>query len=171
MEIPDWITMLGNLSRSLDSVERFLTAGAYVIGIAFFFIAVIKFKHVLASRGGSREPMSVPFAYLIAGAALLYLPSSVVVLSNTTFGPGNILEYAKWSPFDVISSMEKLIKVAGIIWFMRGVVLMTNASAPGVQHGPKGLAFLVAGVCAINYETTAAVLNYLVTALEKLTTR
>ena len=171
MDIPDWITMLGNLSRSLINVERLITGGAYVIGIAFFLLALVKLKHVLSAHGASREPMMVPLAYVLAGAVLLYLPSSVVVLSNTTFGPGNILEYAKWDPYNVISSMETLIKVAGLIWFVRGSVLLAGASEPGVQHGPKGLAFLVAGVLSINYETTAAVLSYLVDAITKLTSR
>lgn len=162
----DLIEMIGNLSRSLFSVERLLTGLAYLIGLVFFMVALMKLRKVAAAGRGSQEKMIIPLAYFLGGAILLYIPTSLNMLSNTVFGVGNILQYTKYNPYDLYASIRVLIQVAGLIWFIRGTVLVVHASDPGVQHGAKGLAFLFAGVLAINFESTtsflATVMNFIV---------
>jgi hypothetical protein len=81
-------------------------------------------------------------------------------LSNTVFGADNILQYAKYNQFEIYDAMKILIKTAGLIWFVRGCVLLVQSSAPGAQHGPKGLVFLCSGVIAMNFEETVQFLNF-----------
>ena len=64
------------------------------------------------------------------------------------------MEYATYNPYNIYQSMEVLIKTAGLLWFVRGAVLLVNAAEPGEQQGPKGLAFVLAGICALNIEYT-----------------
>jgi hypothetical protein len=165
----DLITMIGNLSRSLFPLQRLISGFAYLLGIAFFMIALSKLKKVSESRGRSQESMFTPLAYMLGGAALIFLPTMVRTLSNTTFGVGNILQYSKYSPYDFYSSMRVLIQTAGILWFIRGTVLLVGSSQPGAKHGPKGLAFLFAGVLAMNIQNTINVLNSAMAYLASVT--
>ena len=169
MNSTDLVTMIGNLSRSMFSVQHLLSGLAYLIGLVFFFLAISKLKKIGGSGGHSQEKMFVPIAYFLGGAALIFLSSTVDSLANTTFGTGNILQYAKYNPYSVYSSMTLIIETVGLIWFIRGCVLLVSASQPGVQHGPKGLMFLCAGVLAMNFQNTAAMLNAIMGHLEALT--
>lgn len=167
MNSTDLIAMIGNLSRSLFSVQLFVSAIAYLLGIAFFYLALVKFKK-LGGHGG-HEKAFVPLAYLLGGVALLYFPSSITVLTNTTFGSGNILQYSTYNPYDIYNSMGLLIRTIGGIWFVRGCVLLVHASEPGEQHGPKGLLFLAAGILAINFDNTVAFLSNVMERLASFT--
>jgi hypothetical protein len=160
MNIPDLVTMIGNLSQSLLPVQRFLTGGAYLLGILFFITALVKFKEVGESRH-SQVKLFAPIMYLTFGAFLLYLPTAITILANSTFGVSNVLTYTNYSPnrLDVYESMGLLIRTAGILWFVRGCVLIAHASEPGTQEGPKGLVFLCAGVLSMNFDSSIAALN------------
>lgn len=167
MNSTDLVSMIGNLSRSLFSVQHFISGLAYLLGIVFFYAALTKLKK--AGVHGSHEKLFIPVAYLLGGVALLYFPSTLAVLSNTTFGTGNILQYSSYNPYNIYSSMGLLIRTIGGIWFVRGCVLLVHASEPGVQHGPKGLVFLCAGILAINFDNTVAFLGNVMSQLASFT--
>lgn len=169
MNSTDLVTMLGNLSRSLFSVQYLISGFAYVMGVIFLITAIIKLKAVAGSGGHSQEKIFVPIAFFLGGAALIFLPSMVTILSNTAFGVGNILQYTNYNPYDIRNSMGIIIQTAGLIWFVRGCVLLVNSSGSGAQDGPKGLAFLFAGVLAMNFENTGAFLAYVMKWLQSLT--
>lgn len=150
--------MLGNLSRSLFPVQSLIAGFGYLIGILFMITAIMKLKKL--GGASSQESMYVPIAYFIGGAALIFLPTMLTTLSDTAFGTGNILQYIQYKPYNVYNSMAILIQTAGLIWFVRGCVLLVHGSEPGVQEGPKGLTFIVAGILAMNFEGTYGMLNY-----------
>ena len=158
----DLVTILGNLSRSLYPVQHLITGGAYVLGILFFLTAIAKLRKIADYRtqSHSNEKMYVPMMYLFFGSVLLYLPSALDVAANTAFGTGNILTYTSYNSSNIFSSMGLLIETIGILWFVRGCVLVAHASNPGTKQGPKGLAFICAGILAMNFDNTIAMLNY-----------
>lgn len=159
----DFVTMIGNLSQSLLPVQALITGFGYLIGLIFILTAISKLKKIgdHRARGGSNEKMFVPIAYFLSGSAMIFLPSTLKVLTNTAFGTGsNILEYANYNPYDIYGAMRIVIRTAGLIWFIRGCVLIAHASQPGVQDGPKGLAFLVAGLMAVNFDYTMSMIDY-----------
>ncbi|MDI1352463.1 MAG: type IV secretion protein IcmC, partial [bacterium] len=41
----------------------------------------------------------------------------------------------------------------------RGCVLVVHSSEPGTQDGPKGLVFIIAGILALNFDNTIAMIN------------
>lgn len=167
----DIISMLNNLSNSLAPVQSVIAGAGYLLGILFMLTAIRKLKKIGDSRARSHstEKMFVPLAYIVGGSALIFLPSAITVLSNTAFGISNVLQYHQVKPYDAYGSVRIVIKTVGLIWFVRGCVLLVHASEPGIQHGPKGLAFLCAGVLAMNFEGSVEILNYIMEQLEDLT--
>lgn len=171
MNTPDLVTIIGNISRSLYPVQHLITGFAYLLGILFFITAISKFRKMADRRAqsSSQEKMFSPLMYLLFGAIFIYLPSALLVLSNTTFGTGNVLNYTKLEPTSIYSSIGLMIRTAGILWFIRGSVLLVQASHPGTQEGPKGLVFLIAGVLAMNFDNTVSTINKLLEYITQVT--
>lgn len=169
MNSSDLVTIMGNIGRSLTPVQTLISGLGYLIGILFIIHALLKFKKIGESKGSSQEKPFGAIAYFVVGAILIFLPSSIRIVSNTTFGVGNILQYTPFNPYDIYSSMELMIQTAGLLWFIRGCVLLVHSSEPGTQEGPKGLTFVFAGILAMNFEGTYGILNYLMTHLLSFT--
>ncbi len=168
MNTTDLIAMLGNLSRSLYPVQSLIAAVGYLLGLLFVIAGLTRFKNL--SESSSHEGgVYTPIAYILGGALLIFLPNTLTILSNTAFGDNNVLQYATYNPYNVYNSMAVVIKTAGIIWFIRGSVLLIHSSQPGVQEGRKGLAYLCAGIFAMNFEYTLGMLNSSMNYLLKLT--
>ncbi|ETO93862.1 hypothetical protein [Legionella oakridgensis] len=164
----DIVAMIGNLSQSLIPVQALIKGLGYLLGLIFMMTAVGKLKKIgdARSSGGSHEKMFIPIAYFMGGTMLIFLPSAITAFSTTAFGVANTdWGYSNYNPYNIYSAMRVVIRTAGLIWFVRGCVLLVHASEPGVQHGPKGLAFLCAGVLAINFEGTVAVVNVIIEKL------
>ncbi len=113
--------------------------------------------------------MWVPISFLLGGGALLFLRTIAESVSNSFFGVGNILQYESYNPYNIFSSMRVIIQAVGVVWFIRGCVLLVHSSDPGVKSGSKGLTFLIGGIFALNFEATYSMLNYIVNALLKWT--
>lgn len=168
----DLITMLENLSKSLEPVQSLVQGSGFLLGWIFMIIAVMKLKKIGDSRarGSSSEKMFGPLAYFAGGSALLFLPQAFTVMGTTLFGAsGSALEYSSYKAINVVAIMKVIIRTVGIIWFVRGCVLIVHSSDPSVKHGTKGLAFLCAGVMTVNIDGTMAVVEYALSGLESLT--
>lgn len=159
----DLVTILGNISQSLFPVQRLITGGAYLLGILFFIKAIKVLKKIGDHKvqSPSQEKMFVPMMYILFGALLIYIPTAISIMANTAFGVGSVLSYTQYNPGNIMSSMGFIIRTAGLIWFVRGCVLVAHASEPGTQEGPKGLVFLIAGVLAMNFDNTIGMVNYM----------
>lgn len=168
--------MLGNVSKSLPSVQYLLGGLSYLLGIAFCMVALAHFRENLENEQGGKKHHIAPYAYLLSAAMLLYLPTMMDVLSTTLFGSStSVLQYAGYQPYDVFSSMTILVETTGLIWFIRGCVLISHASHPeqgktgskGVGH--KGVIFVIAGLFAINFHSTVSMVDTVVKYLLNLT--
>jgi hypothetical protein len=147
----DLIQMLANLSSSLQQVDFLVTAVSYLLGMALMISSIFMFKKAANARGRSQDDNFKALAILVAGVFLLYLPTSINVLSNTLFGHQNILSYSRFQKWNIYDSMGMLLKTVGLIWFVRGCLLMVHASKPGEPHGLRGLLFVITGVFAMNF--------------------
>ena len=166
----DLVTIIGNLSRSLYPVQHLVSGFAYLLGIIFIISALMRLKKMGESRRSGEKPI-VALSLFFGGGALLFLPSMLRALTNTVFGVGgNVLQYADYNPYDIRSSMKLLIQTAGILWFVRGSVLLaTNSGDRRGKQGPKGLAFVCAGVLAMNFENTGAAINAVLAEITSFT--
>ena len=159
-----------NLSQALGPVQHLISGMAYILGILLIITAFGKFYTMAsAPRGsGGGENAFSAYAYFLGGTVLLYTPTSFTVLTSSVFGQGSVLQYASTTPVDIVSAMILLIQTVGLVWFVRGCVLVVSSSQPGIQEGPKGMVFLFAGILAMNFETTAAVLSKIMSGIASL---
>lgn len=169
MSRDDFVQMLVNLSTNMPSVIRLLAAFAYLTGVMFIIAGVLHLKNI-GSGGASQQGPAVGLAYFVGGTVLLFLPSAVAAISNSTFGSSNVLQYAPVNALDINGAMTLVVQTAGLIWFIRGVSLLVSASHPGGKgkSGSKGMVFLFAGVLALNFQMTVSVLDTLIGELSAL---
>lgn len=160
MSSPDLIQMLGNLSQSFIPVQSLVSALGYLIGLSMIIGGFFRLTKI---HRYSQERMMVPMSFIAGGTLLVYLPTSVEVLSTTFFGTSSALEYTAYNPYDINSAMQVIIQTAGMIWFVRGSALLIEASEPRKQHGVKGLVFIFAGILALNFETTIKAVESIIT--------
>lgn len=169
MNIPDLVTIIGNVSQSLYPLQKLITGGAYLLGILFFLTAISKFRKIAAHGAqSSQEKMYTPMMYLFFGSLLIFLPTALSIMANTAFGTGNVLTYTNYNRANIYSSMGLLIRTAGVLWFVRGCVLVAHSSEPGAKDGPKGLVFIIAGILAMNFDNTIAIVNSLLLGFMKM---
>ena len=161
----DIIAMIGNVSRSLFSVQTLMVGLAYILGFLLMLKGMGILKEIGDRRtsGSSQESMFSPIMHFLAGAGLIFLPSMAKTMSSTVFGMGNILQYIPYNPYSIQNSLGILIQTAGVIWFIRGTILLVHGSEPGAKEGRKGLTFIVAGILAMNFQNTYGALDYMMT--------
>ncbi|MDF1677569.1 MAG: type IV secretion protein IcmC [Legionellaceae bacterium] len=160
--MPDLVSIFVNLSQSLAPIQRLLSGFGYVLGIIFILIAFGKFHKIGDARtqSHSQEKMFVPIAFFLMGAGLIFMPTAIQALANTAFGSSNVLAYAYETEDNLTNAIKFLIQTTGVIWFVRGSSLLAHSSEPGVKEGSKGVTFLVAGVFAMNIDSTINALDY-----------
>ena len=168
-------TALTNLANAFNDIQLLLTAFAYVAGLIMVARAIMMLKafgqHI--TQMSSRGEVAGPIVYLIVGAILLYLPSTLDVSLNTVFGTGadnlqganDLLAYASVTADDkwrrILDIIVKYTKLVGLIAFLRGWFIMAKMGDPGVQPGSmaKGLTHLAAGVLLMNIVGTFKLLG------------
>lgn len=178
----DWITnqanILINIANSLQPVQRLVSGAAYLIGLAFAFKAI----HSLKVYGESRTMMSgntslkEPLAYLLVAGILVYLPTGVQVILNTTFGNSQYAQILAYAPISsnssildtlfgqdsaVGESLAIIIQTIGLIAFVRGWVLIARSASQGQPPGGtgKGLIHVFGGILAMNIVGTLQIIN------------
>jgi intracellular multiplication protein IcmD len=72
------------VTGNLTNVARLITAGAYVVGMAFAVGAIVKFK--AHKDNPTQIPIGTPIALLFVAAALIFLPSVFKTSGSTLFG-------------------------------------------------------------------------------------
>lgn len=159
----DLTAMLINLSHSMQPVQRALSGMGYVLGIILVIVGFGKLKNVIQHRHAAHgEGVGGAVGFILGGAMLVYLPSSVSTLSNTFFGASNVLSYGESAqPNPLYDAILVIIQTTGLLWFIRGTSLIISASKPGDDKiGPKGFTFLIAGILAMNIESTITALTF-----------
>lgn len=158
----DLITMLANLSKSLDAVTHLVTGLSYLAGLVLIFTGILKLRKDVGSGTQSRDSHFGALSFIIMGALLLFFPTTLRVFSYTVFGTENILQYAKYNSWSLFDSIGFLLQFSGVFWFVRGCIMVVHASNPGEQHGLKGLFYIMAGVLSINFSLTMSAVAYVI---------
>lgn len=148
--------MIQNLAKQLPNVMRLVTAIAYVMGMTFIILGVMKLKHAGEMRTMMSHEHSIkgPIIFLVVGAMLIYLPTTVQMGLNTFWTQPNpygyITEKDQWSQF--VNACYSIIQLIGVIAFIRGLILLSQLSGQGGHQGAlgKGLTHIIGGLFLIN---------------------
>ena len=162
----DLSTIVKNIASSFINVEHLALGIFYVVGI-FVLIAGI-YDLVEFGMMHQSDPMNKLRAVtkLSIGALLIYLPSSVEVVSQSLFGENVSLSYQTITSDIVLSSAKVILQLAGIIWFVRGLfMLMTGHEAGERLRHFKGVLYIVSGALAANVDYAISSTNYLIKAV------
>ena len=148
--------MLTNIANQIPNLMRLVTAIAYVLGMIFIFIAVLKMKHLGESRTMMSREHSImgPIIYLVIGAMLLYLPSAVQMSTSTFWGTPNPIGYLtgtdQWTQF--LNDCFSVVQLFGTIAFIRGLVILSHlgGGGGGQKNLSQGLTHIIGGILCIN---------------------
>lgn len=147
--------MLKNIVSQLPQVMKMITAMAYVMGFYFIFYGIMKLKQYGEARTqmSQSHELKGPLIFMMVGALLIYLPSSVEIGMSTFWSnpsPYGYLEKTdQWS--ELLNSCIMIVQVFGTIAFIRGLVILTHLGGHG-QPGvfAKGMTHIVGGILCIN---------------------
>lgn len=167
--------VLNNIANSMLPVQRLITGAAYLLGCMFIFKAIYSLKQFGESKTmmSSSASLKEPVIYLIVGAVLIYFPTAFSALMKSTFGYENVLQYAPINSGNaaldtlfgsgsiVGRPLVIIIRVVGLIAFVRGWVLIARSSGQGQQPGGTGKGFMhvFGGILAINIVGTLNMIN------------
>lgn len=148
--------MINRITEQLPSIMRMVTAIAYVLGMYFIFFSLMKFKEFGEQRTmmSSQHHLKEPVTYMIVGALLLYLPTSVQIGMSTFWADpapyGYLEDQDQWSQF--INNCFMVVQLFGVIAFIRGLVILshTGSSHGGQGQFGKGLTHIIGGLFCIN---------------------
>ena len=154
----DATQMLINLNTHLPAVFRLISAFSYVLG---FIMAVrgvyyLKLYGELRTMTASQTSLRTPVTYLIAAAALMFMPTVIHIFIKTSFGYDSPLRYdqinSTINPI-LLQALVGIVQLVGFIAFIRGwLILIANASHSGGGQNSMGkaLTHIIGGVLAIN---------------------
>lgn len=148
--------MLVNFAKTVPSLMYMVTAIAYVLGMYFIVAGIMKLKQLGESRTmmSSEHNIKGPIIYIVIGALLLYIPSSVQVGLSTFWSNPNPYGYTQqqdqWSDF--LSNVFLVIQLIGVIAFIRGLVILSHLGSTHGQQGTfgRGVTHIIGGIFLIN---------------------
>ncbi len=176
----DWINsnadIIKNIADNMEEVQKLITGFAYIAGLFFMLKAVMALKQYGESRtamSAGNSHLKEPMMYFLVGAFLLFFPSGLAVILQTTYGSDTLMEYqaidsknATWdglfgSGSAVGRSLVIIIQTVGGIAFVRGWILIARGASQGQQPGGtgKGLVHVFGGVLALNIVSTLQIIN------------
>lgn len=165
----DLTQMLNNLARSLQDVIKMATAIVYIMGVGLMVLGIFELKTMGVGQQANPDEKLKGILKLFVGALFVYLPSTLISFSETFFGQGSLVSYDNYEPVTIYSSMKVLFKLAGIVWFARGSMMLYNIDEP--SHREKSfmsLTYIFAGILAINLDAATAAMNYIINQIVHL---
>lgn len=166
VNMPKVEDMLTNFDKSLPGLWRLVTAGSYIMGIAFILRGVYALKVYgdLRTMMSTQTNLKSTLMLFLVGSALMFTDTIFRNVMMTTFGTTEV------SPIGYQSSplgfsgqsmhvILRFVQLIGLISFIRGWIALTQAQQPG-GHSSMGKAFthILGGTLAINIEGTRNVL-------------
>lgn len=155
--IPTAADMIENIAKQIPNVQSLVIAIAYVMGMVFIIMGIIRLKHAgeMRTMMSHEHSMKAPLIYIFVGAALIYFPSSLQVGLSTFWTNPNPFDYPvgkdQWTQF--VHTCLLIIQLFGIIAFIRGLVMLAQLGGHGGGHQGglgKSLTHIIGGIFCIN---------------------
>ena len=161
--------MLSNLGEQTDALILLVTGVGYFLGIFLVMAGLYKLRQMGDHRSMMHQPVDPkgPLAYLVVGVGLVFLPQLFEAMTLTAWmEAGNVLKYANVNPvgseFDeMILVLEKIMKVVGVIAFIRGWMMLIKVGEGHAQPGQASKAFthIIGGVLCYHIYATFRVVE------------
>lgn len=155
-DFSDW---LHNLQTHLPAVVQLIIATAYVTGLWFFCLGLLKLKaygHQTVFMA-THANFTASLAYLVCGIALFYTPTMIDTSLFTfwNYGLSSVVAYpneANTSLSSIMNPCIAIVRVIGYIAFVRGWIILVRIGQQGAAPGTIGKAstHIVGGMLAIN---------------------
>lgn len=159
----DLTQMIRNLAKSLQDVIKLTTAIVYLMGVGLMMAGIFELKTMGMGQQSNPDEKIKAFLKLMVGSMFIYLPSSLSSFSETFFGQGSLVSYDNYQPLNLYSSVKVLFKLAGIVWFARGSMMLYNIDEPSQREKSfMSLTYIFAGILAINLDLATAAMNYII---------
>lgn len=155
----DLVKMIENVGKSLIQLQELITAFGYMLGILLIINGIYKLKSTFAAH----ESFGAPLMLILGGASLLFLPSMLTMWSVTFFSVYSPLQYDDTAVDNLIPTMEVIIQTMGLIWFIKGTVMIAHLEEPGndeERNHLKAVIAIIAGILAANIIPTISWLTY-----------
>lgn len=166
---PTMQDMFANLAQSIPPIWNMVTAFAYLMGIALILRGVYALKVYgdMRTMMSSQSNLKIPLTLMIAGTALMFLPTMKAVMLTTIFAYSDPmpLSYTTSNPLWSAQStlvLLRIVQLVGLIAFIRGWVYLAQTASGGghSQHSfGKSMTHIIGGILAINIEGTKEVLQ------------
>lgn len=160
----DLAGMIMTLGESLDGIYNLVAAMSYVMGIILVAAAIYKLRKTGDHQSHMVNPagMGAPLANLLLAVGLIWWPTMLDSVTYTFWGTTSPLSYTPGFANDYQGVWEVLVnimKIVGLIAFVRGWYLLSQAGEQGHQGMiTKGLTHIVGGIFAYHIEGTLHVL-------------
>lgn len=162
----DASTMLGHVISTFPGVVKLVNVFTSLAALAITYIGLFKFTSV-KPRGETK--LITPILYVLVGAALFNLASSLQTILVTIFGAGadvhNLMAYQSES--GVPDASRKLIQVLvmcarlyGLVAAIRGIMVLRHVGDPNYRNGnafSNGCMRLIFGCLLLNLVQTVNV--------------
>jgi uncharacterized membrane protein len=155
-------TMFINFENSANGIIDLTQVVAYVIGLFLGIKSLFKFAEVSRDKNKS---VSGPISTFLAGVALLYLGSTLDVLTSSVFTSGDngliAMPGGMGQAKAVFKAIFTFISMVGLIAIVRGVLILKNVGDGGAPKNAtfsQGLVFLIGGLAAWHITATIRIL-------------
>lgn len=148
----------------IPSLYLVFNAVVYIMGAILIYIAMLQARTV--SLGRSQKTIAAPITTFCVGILLIYLPTTIGMMSGTLFGGGySILAYAPPpSNANFQQLLLRAVEVVGAVGLVKGLLTAKSVGDGNAREGGTGraLTFVLGGVAALNITTLAPMLAQLV---------
>ena len=157
-----------NIIESMAGASDFMLSLFYIVGIVMIFSGVNKLKRLGHRTAFMNVDSGVtgPLTMLAIGAALIFMPSFLVVLNKSIWGSPDIADLNELAYTLDDDGMEAklrpvvmIIQFIGLVAMLRGFLILTKVTGQGAQPGTisKGVIHIFGGIMAVNITKTVGI--------------
>lgn len=182
--MPDIQTIMSNISRIILPLTVMILAISYAGGVYMIISGLLMMKKLgnFATQQSQPGELSGPMVKVLVGAALIYLPSSSDIISNSLFQNGSslfngginysnlgsgasLLGYTggdslnqQWSA--IANTLVLYIQFLGLLSFIKGWFIISGTAGHSSQPGvlSKGITHIIGGIVAMNFVAASNVI-------------
>lgn len=154
------------LNSAFRKIANISSDISIVLGVCLFMAGLYNMKRYGEARTmmSTHITFSKPFMPILCGTLLISFPSAIGLLMQAVWGDtwNSPLAYEVQSDYDVlVPTMLALVRLIGVLSFLRAILSAVNAVGPNAQPGMKSkvIVLLIAGLLCLNVTGALHLIN------------